>query len=94
MKHRNLYSVACWVPKALIGKKSAMPGSDEKEVSREDELLREHCKLEEGIIKFNLAGFIWPWRARHSVLYTCSREALRILFFSWTDVLACNSVFF
>lgn len=42
----------------LIGKKSAMPGSDEKEVSREDELLREHCKLEEGIIKFNLAGFI------------------------------------
>lgn len=88
MKHRNLYSVACWVPKVLIGKKSAMPGSDEKEVSREDELLQEHCKLEEGIIKFNLAGFIWPWKARHSVLYTCSSEALRILFFSWTDVLA------
>lgn len=57
MKYRTLYSVfACWGPKVLIGRKSATPGSDEKSESGEDELLQEHCKLEEDVIKFNLAG--------------------------------------
>lgn len=57
MKYRTLYSVfASWGPKVLIGRKSATPGSDEKSESREDELLQEQCKLEEDVIKFNLAG--------------------------------------
>lgn len=46
MKRRTPYTVAFLVPKVLIGKRSAMPGSDEKEVSGEDWLLWECCKLE------------------------------------------------
>lgn len=35
MKHRTLCAVARWVPKVLIGKRSAVPGGDERKVSGE-----------------------------------------------------------
>lgn len=53
MKRRTPYSIARRVPKVLIGKRSAMLGSDEKNSLGEERLLREPCKPEEGIITFS-----------------------------------------
>lgn len=53
MKHRTPNAFAGWVPKVLIGERSAKPGSDERKCLGEDGLLWEHCKLKESIITFS-----------------------------------------
>ena len=79
---------APWVPKVLIGKRFAMPGSDERKCLGRMDSCGNSANWRRALLHFrNPCALIWPWRV-HIFLDSCFS---RIFSCSWTVSLKGNA---